>query len=371
MVRQVAVLVAALVAALVVTAPARAGDCPNVTPSQIQTLAALIGKARKAFDEGAFDRARDLLEQADGVAPTAAGRVGLGYVTLRLGDAVGALRLLGEGRALIDCPSGPRGADRDRLVAKIDAGIAEARAQLSPMRVLLETDLIGGTVLVDGRSVATTPLEGPLSMEPGSHTIVVAAAGGPRRTILVQGGSGESLTLRIDFSVDTRRTAVRVSVDVLGAEIRVDDVVVGTAPLSGLIDVPPGSHRIEAHAPGRAASAVTRSVSEGQIVDVALRMEERRSEDRAVGRTGAWVVGGTAVALGVGAAVALGMAASWRHDLQQSLDEGPPVTSLTQTEALRLQDRSNTSSQVGLGLGVAAGSAAVTAFIWWLATPSE
>src|SRR5262249_49367711 len=75
------------------------------------------------------------------------------------------------------------------------ARYAEARAKGG--EVNLEVDVPGAEVYVDGKLAAPVPLEGPVFLEPGSHTFEARAEGLPsaRATIEAKPGAGEPVKL--------------------------------------------------------------------------------------------------------------------------------------------------------------------------------
>jgi hypothetical protein len=91
------------------------------------------------------------------------------------------------------------------------ANLARGRAELDDLlrlvaRVEVVTAPDGALVQVDGRSIGETPLEEPLVLGPGDHTVVATLSGHrpAERKIRVSAGD----TLRVEFSLETDEVVV-------------------------------------------------------------------------------------------------------------------------------------------------------------------
>lgn len=84
----------------------------------------------------------------------------------------------------------------------------------------------------------------------------------------------------VQKEIDTLRTLVAkadIKVSVEGAEITVDDAPVGKSPLSGVVILNPGSHRVGATKEGRQAAVKVIKVAGGDSVSVQLDLQESSS----------------------------------------------------------------------------------------------
>jgi hypothetical protein len=113
----------------------------------------------------------------------------LGQVSYALGRNAAALdylqRYVDEGGEGVDAE---RGAEVQRLIAELEPRVA---------RLVIEVDIDGATIVVDGQERGTTPLAGPVVVEPGSHVVEVRdgrrAGGRERREVILAGGLTETV----------------------------------------------------------------------------------------------------------------------------------------------------------------------------------
>lgn len=101
-----------------------------------------------------------------------------------------------------------------------------------------------------------------------------------------------------------------------GAEIRIDDVLVGTVPLAEPIKADPGKHRILVTANGNHPYATDVVLARGKTTTLEADLESTTQ------RTASWIListGATAVAVGVG----FGVASVIEHRRARDLEGGP------------------------------------------------
>jgi tetratricopeptide (TPR) repeat protein len=93
-------------------------------------------------------------------------------------------------RFLLQSATAPR-----EIIAAANARLAELRGKLARVKVTTLAD--GATIFADGVSVGTTPLDLPVYLEPGEHTLEARRAGASptRRTLTVSVGQEQSLDL--------------------------------------------------------------------------------------------------------------------------------------------------------------------------------
>ncbi|MCA9674016.1 MAG: PEGA domain-containing protein [Kofleriaceae bacterium] len=125
--------------------------------------------------------------------------------------------------------------------AKVEALIEKLRARPGVVSVI--TDDAGQAVQIDGEVRGRTPLEVKLA---GKHEVAVKGTDGTwtRREIDVE--YGEAKEVRV--SLIAHDGTLIVGSNVAGAQVMVDDQVVGVTPFRGA--VPAGAHTVEVSAPG-------------------------------------------------------------------------------------------------------------------------
>ena len=106
-----------------------------------------------------------------------------------------------------------------------------------------------------------------------------AAALGAYERYLEEGGERIPAARRAEVRKEIRALTVRVGVirieiNIEGAEVRVDNRIVGTSPLSEPVRVDPGRHRVEASKQGFVAASRVVTVVGSDVLAVALKLEE-------------------------------------------------------------------------------------------------
>lgn len=157
---------------------------------------ATIEAARERFKEGVtyfdnreFERARLAFVQAYALKPHPAVLLNLAQSELRSGhEAEAATHFARYLREHAEATEEQRAAAREGL---------EAAKQVVGV-VTLTVDQSGAEILVDGVSQGRSPLDDPLYLTPGEHTIVAQKGGETdKATVLVSAGSSASETLKV------------------------------------------------------------------------------------------------------------------------------------------------------------------------------
>jgi hypothetical protein len=164
----------------------------------------------------------------------------------------------------------------------------------------VQIDLSGVQVSIDGEAAGETPLDGPIPVAPGPHTVSGVRAGYdiPDATVDVAEGEDAIAVLRPGRSDSTGGAAARLAIDVSepGAEVLLDG-----APLEAE-SVPPGHHVLEVSREGFRPWRDTVEAVAGETTPIAVTLvptDERRESYEA--RARAFRIGGW-TALGVGMA---------------------------------------------------------------------
>lgn len=126
----------------------------------------------------------------------------------------------------------------------------------------------GATIHVDGRVAGETPMNLPLALAPGEHTLRVSKPGHADYIDTFRVESGQETLLQIDLIAVAG--ALSVVARPPGAEVIVDGKLLGEAPWSG--DVEPGRRRVVIRAPGHEPWRRTLRVELGRAypIDVVL-----------------------------------------------------------------------------------------------------
>lgn len=226
------------------------------------------------FDEGRYDAALAELEHAYRIAPAYAVLFNIAQVHARLGHAVQAVdayeRYLREGGDRI-------AVDRRR---EVEGELELQRARIAWLMV--EANVEGANVTLDGDLVGRTPLSAPLRVSEGDRLVTVAAPGHeaePRRVRLA-GGVTETVRFELRETGSLRGTIAVVS-RLRDVEIAIDGEVVGRTPLDATISVSPGLHEVRASRPGYVTETRQVEVDVGAEarVEADLEIDARATED--------------------------------------------------------------------------------------------
>lgn len=85
------------------------------------------------------------------------------------------------------------------------------KAQREVVTVIVDTDAEFGRLYVDGESVATLPLKGPVYVDPGPHVVLLegpAGKGAPRE---IEGRAGQTLSIRLQLAPNEGETTPAVT----------------------------------------------------------------------------------------------------------------------------------------------------------------
>ena len=180
---------------------------------------------------------------------------------------------------------------------------------------------------------------------------------------LFEGGTNLPASRRLDVEKDIDKLRSRVGklevrVNIEGAQISVDDVVVGKSPLPGPIQVSAGKRRISVTHEGRVPSTRTIEVAGATMQSVEIELVENTGQVKLVERpskftTLSWIGIGTAVALGAGAGVFGAMTLGAQKELEDTRFVGGAPDRET-------EDRQNRVKTLALTTDILAGAAVLT-----------
>lgn len=285
-------LLAALLAAMLAPpAHAQTRSRPITVPDIDPAAAAREHFMRgvELFDEGSYDGALAEFRLSYDQSPVAGVlvNVALSLVELsRYDEAIDAYR-----RYLAEATraSAERRAAIEREIATLESRSAAIR---------LEVDRPGAEILIDGRSVGTTPLARPLRLAAGRRVLEVRLEGfvPVRDELEVAGGVDRIVSVRL-APVD-RNGVVRVEAEPAEAELRIDGLDVGRAPVERRL--PMGGHVIEAFLPDYRTWRTDVQLADDQ--ELALRIVMEREGADVTREWWFWTIVGVGI---VGAAAAI------------------------------------------------------------------
>lgn len=229
------------------------------------------------FNEERYDAALAELARAYELSPAHQTLYNLARVHAALGHAVEAARAyeqyLDEAGESVD-----RRRRREATLA-----LAEQRSRIGTLMV--QADVDGATVAVDGVDVATTPLTEPIPLSAGAHNVEVRAPGHEtvRRAAAIAGESETTVEVILREAVVPRGT-LRVSTSIPEVTIEVDGQEVGVTPLESTIPLRAGEHRVLARRAGYRNEHRRVTIEEGAEAEVSFDM--RRDPDAASDEVG-------------------------------------------------------------------------------------
>jgi hypothetical protein len=196
----------------------------------------------------------------------------------------------------------------------------EVEQLIAEMRALMaDVDLVGlppgTTVMIDGRTLGTTPLP-TQSVAAGNHTVEAMADGYVplKKDITVVAGSPLKLKLALKAIPKTGR--VRISVFQKNAHISVDGKLQQAPPID--LELGLGGHQLEVSAPGWATQRTELVVAGGQNRNLDVYLEKPPHRTRVYEKWWFWTLGVIVVG-GAATAIALPLATTTQPPLQGTL----------------------------------------------------
>lgn len=175
--------------------------------------------------------------------------------------------------------SGPLKAE---YVKRARAAQEETQAKVGLLDVKVN---VAAAIEVDGQRRGSAPLQKPLRLAAGDHELAVSAPGylPAKQTATVSGHNRTDLS--VDLLPDPAKLAqVTIASSLAGAQIRVDEEMVGTTPLSAPVKLAPGKHTIELHRPGYMDGYRQVTLTPGARITVAFNPDEDESDGADRGR---------------------------------------------------------------------------------------
>jgi hypothetical protein len=180
------------------------------------------------------------------------------------------------------------------------------------------SDVPGAAVYIDGRdegAAGQTPFENVVAT--GPHRVIIDRPGYEPIEREIEVGLAEDVEVRVELT-RTEHGRLRVVSNVRGADVLVDDRVVGQVPYEG--ELAAGPHRVRVEADGMKSWERHVEIERGQLTPVRVRLRP------AVSRSGAWITGGFAFALLTGGIVMGVLSNQLIGELEDERDAGRLAT---------------------------------------------
>lgn len=192
--------------------------------------------------------------------------------------------------------------------ATVDDALSAIRGLVGTVKI--SSNEADATVALDGQAVGKTPLEHPLSVDLGTHTIRLQKAGfAPVEKSFETSGGGD-VTLDLTFAPAPRAALLTITTND-SAIVAIDGKVLGTGHFNG--PLPAGVHQIHVTEPGMLAYQNSVDLSEGEERSLHVTLDSGKH-----GSVLPWVIGGVVLVAG---AVVGGYFLFRPHD-----QNGPPPT---------------------------------------------
>jgi hypothetical protein len=184
------------------------------------------------------------------------------------------------------------------------------RAPTGTLQIFCFTE--GATIEINGEQRGTTPMNAPLTLEPGNYTVRVFKRGYTEFVEAVDVARGQNTEL--DANLIAFAGLVRIDVNVDEATIAVDGVVSGQASRSNPFDkdIPAGQHEFTVQAPGYQPFTQTVEVEAGNPLTLTVSLAIVPDQPAVAASTPVyeswwfWTIIGTVVVGGATAGVVLG-----------------------------------------------------------------
>jgi PEGA domain len=183
--------------------------------------------------------------------------------------------------------AGPRMAPDER--AAVDAAVGAIKNLVGTLKLTVNVD--GASILIDGEPAGVSPLDRPLVVDLGTHTITVKKEGfetAQQPTDTVGGGESEiSITLTPHAAQEGHLTVATAS----EAMVAIDGKLAGAGRYDG--PLAPGVHELEVTQPGKVTYREELELRDGETRTVQVTLEDAK---RLV--LWPWIAGGAAVVAG-------------------------------------------------------------------------
>jgi hypothetical protein len=227
------------------------------------------------FENGDNGGALVEFERAQELAPNRLQLYRIALVYVAMDKPVDALESLDE---VLSDP----GSLKPEYLARAKAAKEEQQRRIGELDVKVN---VPAAIVIDGAHAGEAPLSAPLPVAAGEHMVAVVAPGQiPLRqqvTVTAQGRAELAFELQ---PTQAKLAHVTVYSPLQGAEVRVDDELIGKTPFAEPVMVLPGKHIFEMQRPGYMSARRVVNLGDGVYATVAFDPDEDSSADDERGR---------------------------------------------------------------------------------------
>jgi hypothetical protein len=148
------------------------------------------------------------------------------------------------------------------LLALVAVFALPAEARRNPARLVLQSATTGAEVYIDGEKVGEVPLDGPIRLRPGKHTLKISLPGYTQYLDVFSARRGKTTRLEIDLLPVAGVLEVRSNVP--ESSVLIDGKFVGTTPLG--TEVLPGKRMLVVRKAGHHDFVETIQAVAGQTI---------------------------------------------------------------------------------------------------------
>jgi hypothetical protein len=171
---------------------------------------------------------------------------------------------------------------KPEYVARARAAKEEQQSRIGKLDVKVN---VPAAIVIDSAHAGDAPLQEPLSVAAGEHIVAVVAPGHvpARQTVTVARQGRADLVFELQ-PTEAKLAHVTIASRVPGAEVRVDDELLGKTPFADPVSVLPGEHVFEIQRSGYRTGRKQVKLSDGIYVTVAFDPDEDDSAGAKRGR---------------------------------------------------------------------------------------
>ncbi len=261
---------------------AQTPDPPAASGAQVARAKALFAAGGRAYDNGEFDVALDLFEQAHKAYPKESLLFSLGQAHRRLWGETGdashkneAVRYFLEYQAKVT--SGKQRAEANNWVLQLTDGKPPTLASLQAAaptpraegrtRLFVTCTVSEAQISVDGGPVH--PANKALEVQAGTRALRVFAPGYVEQKLTIDAAAGDVTPLTVELKESPAQLAVTAT---SGAAVSLDGRLIGRAPLSRPLELMSGAHFVSVELDGHESFAKEVSIERAAKASVTAEL---------------------------------------------------------------------------------------------------